>query len=290
MRKLSVSRVFNSNSDKEKQTLFWINGQSIFVVAGKKRHTHKFTSPTGFKEGKVDDFDLAYKTIKGICKDDSLKIGGLFSKNKVTIFIPTDSAPIEKNLVKDLFKKVGFFDVDLLKYETAFRAFLAKQDYENATFVYVGHELAEIGVFGKSSQQSFIIYFSLKEAIEEIIYFFREKHLFELSEDVALNIYQELGQQGDKFSLVIRGRSSRTQELQTNPFSFKDLEPLFSFLQKKIAKEMDSIIQNNLFKQIAPDKWVVLGDDFFKRYLDTFGEKSLKLKSEFDLMQGVKWL
>lgn len=290
MRKLAIPKVFNSNVDRHSQTLFWINGQSIFVVAGKKRHTHKLTSVTGFKESKVDDFELAFKTIKRVCKDNNINVGGLFSKNKAIVFIPTESSPIEKSLIKDVFQKVGFLNVDLLKYETAFRAFLAKQDYEGSTFVYVGNELSEIGVFDKSVQQSFVIYFSLKEAIEEVVHFFREKHLFELSEDVALNVYQELGIQGDKFSLVVRGRSSRTQELQTNSFSFKDLEPLFSFLQKKIAKELDSVIQNNIFKQIAPDRWVILGDDFFKRYLNTFGEKSLKLKSEFDLMQGVEWL
>jgi hypothetical protein len=289
MKKLSISGFF-SGFNKQSQTLFWINGRSIFVVAGKKRKTHRFITNNGFKDGRIADFSKSLKTIQGICQENSLKIGNPLVKNKAIVFIPTDSSPLEQSIFKKLFRRVGFFDIELRKYETAFHAFLAKQAYEKGVFAYIGQEISEIGVFSNQLQQSFIIYYSLKEAIEETSYFFREQHLFELSADVALDLYQEMGRQGEKFSLVVRGRNSRNQELQTSTFSFKDVEPLFSFLQKKAMKEIDSVIQNNSFKMINPDRWIILGDDFFKNCLDSSKEKSLKLKSEFDLMQGVEWL
>ena len=290
MRKLTNFKFFSAKSNHNPQTLFWINGQNIFVITGKKRKTHQFNSETGFIEGKIADSSQALVTLKKICRDSEIDFGNLLVRNKAIIFIPTNTSPLEKDIFNKLFKSVGFFNVELLNYATAFQAFLAKQEYEKGSFVYVGQEASEVGVFDKNNQQSFVIYYSLKDAIDETVYFFREKHLFELSTRVAFDLYQEMGVQGEKFSLVVRGRNSRNKELQTMSFTFKDVEPLFSSLHRKITKEVDSVMQNNLFKQISPDKWVILGDDFFKRNLDSLGEKSLKLKTEFDLMQGVEWL
>ncbi|MFZ5437646.1 MAG: hypothetical protein ACOZAK_01145 [Patescibacteria group bacterium] len=290
MRKLPSFKFFSTQNNQSPQTLFWINGQSILVVTAKKRKVHQFNTATGFIENKVADFTQALASIKKICRENNIDFGNLLVRNKAIIFIPTNSSPLERELFTKLFKQAGFFGVELINYATAFRAFLAKQDLDKGSFVYIGQEISEIGVFDRAAQQSFIVYYSLREAIDETIYFFREKHLFELAEKVAFALYQEIGNQGEKFSLVVRGRNSRTKDLQTMSFLFKDVEPLASSLQRKITKELDSIVQNNLFKQIGADKWVILGDDFFKKSLDHLGEKSLRLKTEFDLMQGVEWL
>lgn len=290
MRKLSSFKFFSTQNNQSLQTLFWINGQNILVVTAKKRKVHQFNTATGFIENKVADFTQALVSIKKICRENNIDFGNLLVRNKAIIFIPTNSSPLERELFTKLFKQVGFFSVELINYATAFRAFLAKQDLDKGNFVYIGQEISEIGVFDRAAQQSFIVYYSLKEAIDETVYFFREKHLFELAEKVAVALYQEIGNQGEKFSLVVRGRNSRTKDLQTTSFLFKDVEPLAGSLQRKITKELDSIVQNNLFKQIGADKWVILGDDFFKKSLDHLGEKSLRLKTEFDLMQGVEWL
>jgi len=290
MKRFSVTNLFAQKTAANNQSLFWLSGNQLKLVTDNKRSTHQLTADSGFSANKIADFSLALTTLKNLCQTSGLKFDNLWFRNKAIVFIPTDSSPLEKKLFKQLFNQLGFNQLELRKYETAFRAFLAKQDYEKGCFVYVGQEVSEIGVFASNYQQSFNIYYSLQEAIEETIYFFREKHLLELSNKGAYKLYQELGLQGEKFSLVVRGRNSRNKELQTASFMFKDVEPLYSFLQKKINQEIDSVRQNNLFKQFVPDKWVVLGDDFFQANLEKMGEKTLQLKSEFDLMQGIEWL
>jgi len=289
MKRLALPGSVLNSFKAGKQTLFWLNGQIINVV-GNKRHSHKFATQTGFLANKVADYELALKTIKKVCRESGLDFGNFFNKNKAILFVATDSSPLEKTILSNLFKEVGFNEVELRPYETAFGAFLVKQNYDKGSFVYVGKETSEIGVFADNAQRSFVVYYSLADAVTETIYFFRERHALELAENVALNLYQELGAQGEKFSLVVRGRSSRNKELQTVSLLFKDVEPLYSFLQKQVIKEIESVRQDNVFKQINPDRWMVLGDEFFKRCLDLLGEKTLQLKSEFDLMQGVEWL
>ena len=289
MRKSLIPRL-SLSIFKQEQVLFWLNGQSILVIAEKKRKQHDLVVDTGFIEGKVADFDKALATIAKVSKKNLIVLKNPFRINKAIVFIPTNSSPVEKTVMARLFRRAGFSNVELRNYSTSFQAFLIKQDYEKGVFVYIGQEISEIGVFSAEAQQSFVIYYSLNEARTEVVNFFREKHLFEIFHEVALNIYQELGKQGKKFSLVVRGRSSRNKEILTTSFSFKDVEPLFSFLQKKVFKELDSVIQNNSFRLIQPEKWVILGDDFFQLCLKSYQEKPLRLKSEFDLMQGIEWL
>jgi len=272
------------------QVLFWLEGRFLLMVAGKKRKQLLLKADSGIADGLIANEEAAVKTISAFCHENEIRFQNLFKIHQAIIFIPTNSSPVEQSLIKRVFSQVGFRQIELRLYATAFRAFLAKQAFERGIFVYIGQEISEIGVFSDRDQQSFSIYFSIKEAMEIVTHFFREKHLFAISPVVANQVYEEIGKHGEKFSLTIRGRESRSREIATHSFSFKEIEPLHQVLKRKVEKELLSVIGDKLFREIQPDKWVILGDNFWFNNLKSQADKALQLQTAFDLMQGVEWL
>lgn len=291
MGKLFRLPYFGKSFFQQQQALFWLSGQEILAVFGKKRKKYSFSFDTGFEEGGVADFEKARATLTKLCEENDFSFRSPWHSQKATIFLPTGVSPLERSIVRKVFQSVGFSQVNLRRYATAFRGFLAKQNEEKGVFVYMGQATSEVGIFSASHQQSLRIPFSLKEIQEYIASYFREKHFFEISQEACSQIYQELGKQQEKFSLVVRGRNTRTSEIETKAVAFTHVESLFLVLKQKVMQEVTSVMNDPLFREVHPEKWTVLGDTFFPFCAHEAAEaKVLLLQSEFDLMQGIEWL
>jgi actin-like ATPase involved in cell morphogenesis len=273
------------------QSTFWFSSQEVLVLWQNQKQRFPLPESAGFSGGQVSDFQQAAETLSRICEEAGMAARHPLALQTATVFVATGSSPLERKIVKRVFQKAGFQRVTLVSYATALRAFAQRQAIRSGVGLYVGNDVSEAAVFSPADQDGVSLEHSLHAAAEKIQFFLREKHKIEVSVQAAQQLYGQLGRKESLSSHTLRGRSIAQQQVETITLKSADLQTLTTLFRQHLAQELLLLLARPLFRKIQPQHWVVVGDPLLNLFVQQeYKANTVFLQSEFELIQGVKWL
>lgn len=276
---------------RQERAVFWFSSQELLFWWEKKKKRISLAENSGFSGGQVADVDAATATIARVCEQEGLPAHSFFSVRKATVFIPTESSPLERRVIRRVFQTAGFQKISLVAYTTAIRAFAQRQAIRSGVGIYVGSDVSEGIVFSSKDQQLFSLSHSLSAASTECQRLLREAQQLEVSAETAGKLYAALGKKKEKTAYPIRGRNIQTNQVETRSLTAKDCIALADFFEKKFDQELAPLTASSLFETISPDRWVIIGDELLKTHVqETYTAETVFLSSEQEMIQGVQWL
>ncbi|HCR81624.1 MAG: hypothetical protein UX28_C0003G0105 [Candidatus Pacebacteria bacterium GW2011_GWA1_46_10] len=275
----------------QEQAVFWFSSQELLFIWRKKKRRLLLTHHAGFTHGQVSDFHEAVTTITSTGEQEGLTTTQPFVFRAAVVFVATDSSPLERKVVREVFQKAGFQKVTLVSYATAMRAFGERQAIHTGLGLYVGSDVGEGVVFSPQDQAGVVLAHSLLAADHEIQLFLREEGKIEVSLETARELYQLMGRRKEIQSHVVRGRSIQTQQVTTLALKASMVETLREFFTQQLMRELQPLMALPLFVQAQPNHWVVIGDAFLNQLVqEKYQVNTVYLHSEFELIGGVQWM
>lgn len=269
----------------------WFSSQELLLSWDKKKKRVPLTSAAGFSGGQIDRFDEAAATLEQVCQQEGIRVGEPLTLVAVTVFVTSNSSPLERELVRRVFQKAGFRKVSLVSYATALRSFAERQALHTGVGIYVGTDVSEGMVFSPENQVTLLFHYSLLDTQQEVISFLRENQKIEVSAETARQLYSALGKKKDLAPQVIRGRNIQNQQVETRTLPAGELAKLSQLLRDRLKTELQPLVGTPLFAAANPSHWVVIGDGFLNQAVaELYQAETVFLHSEFDVIQGVTWL
>lgn len=283
---LSINRFL-----EKKQFVFWFSSTQLFFSWDKKKKQISLNTDAGFLAGQIADEQQAVRTLTEALTKEGINSDHPLAKHTATVFVTTASSPLERDITRRVFKKAGFVKVSLVTYATALKSFAERQNIHTGVGFYFGSDVSEAIVFSPKEQAAFSLNYSLMDIQSDLRQLLRERQRIEVSLQAARKLYLSLGKNNQSTIHNIRGRNIQTQQVETRTLVGSDLEKIRAFFQTKLVEELRVLIFSSLFEEINPDHWVVVGDGFLNDFVQQkYQAKTLFLKSEIEMIQGVEWL
>lgn len=269
----------------------WFSSRELLLSWEKKKKQISLTSDSGFSGGQIHDFERAVATLIRVLAEEGATVGDPLVLRTVTVFVSSVSSPLERDLVRRVFQKVGFLKVSLVSYATAVRSFAQRQSFKSGVGIYVGHDVSEGTIFSPEHQVTVPLHSSLIEHQHAIMQYVREHHSLEISPEAAFQLYETLGKKVDPGSHILRGRALQSQQVETKTLTAAQMQTLADFFRARLGRDLQPLTTSSLWSAVSPDSWVIVGDAFLNRCVqEIYQTETVFLRSEFDMIQGVTWL
>jgi hypothetical protein len=291
--KLNFLPKFTNFSDvfsKHEHSVFWFSSRELILVRGNKKKHLALAANSGFADGQVADLGPAVANIKRLYLAAGLKTTSPLDRHSATVFVPTDSSPLERQIIRQAFGQADFQKTNLLDIATALKTFASRQAVNTGVGLYLGQDLSEAVAFTATDQQSFTFNFKKTALKHRMIEFIQNENSLAVSWEMIDKLYETLGQNPELSSYVVRGKNIRDQQVMTLTLSGQQLAAIKALLQQNLKQAWRQLLANKIFTTESLDLWLVVGDPFVYQFMQHQVDKILFLHSELELIQGVQWL
>lgn len=275
---------------EKQQVVCWFSSQQLLLTWDNKKQQLPLTSEAGFAAGQISDEQQAVTTLTEVLAKEGLHSNKPLAQYTATVFVSSASSPLERAIIKRVFHKAGFNKVSLIAYATALRAFAERQQLHTGVGFYFGYDISEGLVFADDQQAVFSLDYNLSDVQVSLQQLLRETQQLEISTATAQKIYASLAKPAQQANQAVRGRNIQTQQVETRMLTAKDLEKINHFFHTKLRQELQLLTSAALYQATSPEHWLVVGDGFLGNFVQQeYQAKTMLLKSEVELIQGVRW-